>query len=207
MALVLKTLPHPEKKGVWILSLGEGVIEREIDSAIFGKTPKRHFASSYEALEEFEEQFFKIEYRLAKVYLFRRLAIRGLFVHEARGLLQSCLVSDRVIFLLIEELQESGYLEDQRLVEALIHSYQRRRLGPRAIEQKLRSRGLQPAQWRGFQELLQDREGQIEEVRHLLVTRYKGKNLEDRKQRQQVIGSLLRRGFSWDLLRPIFEFE
>lgn len=65
------------------------------------------------------------------------------------------------------------------------------------ILSKLRQKGLSPQTLSHIEPSLSPTE-EFNAIQHLLETRYRSKDLKDRKTRQKVFAALMRKGFSYE---------
>jgi|LakMenE18May11ns_1017448.scaffolds.fasta_scaffold9830110_2 SOS response regulatory protein OraA/RecX len=142
----------------------------------------------------------KTEYKKARGYALKRLALKSYSTPEMRRRLQQKLISDEIIEPLLKDLVEKGYINDREWTEGFIRSQVRKRTGIHVIKAKLQQKGIPLDQ---IDEALTEAgvaKSQSELIKNLLETRYKSKNLNNLKQRRQVIAALARKGFSLDAI-------
>lgn len=101
--------------------------------------------------------------------------------------------SDRVI----QECIERGYLNDRLWAESFVRVQKGKKYGQSIIAQKLKLKGIDSSIISEVLEKYQDEEVDVENLRKLLETRYRSRKLEDPREKQKVIASLLRRGFDY----------
>jgi regulatory protein len=174
---------------------------KEVDISIFGSRPS---FPKFHSLTELEEFFLQLEYRGAKSFAYKRLSIKPLSTAELRRQLKERKVSEKNTDAVIQELTNLGYLNDEEWIESFIRSQSNRQKGPQAVAAKLKWKGLKEEE---FQEPLQemmDDEVQKEGIQKLLSTRYRSKDLQDRRERDKVIAALVRRGYSLDVIFSVF---
>lgn len=97
---------------------------------------------------------------------------------------------------LIEEFQQKGYINDSEWLEAFIAAKERCGNSPLAIGAKLRNKGVP-------REVIMDLLGAHspeEALKQAIYKKTKGKIVEG-PEKQKLIASLLRKGFSWNLIR------
>jgi regulatory protein len=111
---------------------------------------------------------------------------------ELRAALLKRLIPEESITAIVKELTDLGYLDDSEWTASFIRGQQRKGKGPRAIQHKLRQRGIA---YEHLNEDLTNPEKQREQLAALLNTKYKTRNLKDPKERAKVMTSLARRGF------------
>lgn len=176
-----------------IVILWEGEPWRNVHTAIFGKKPSLPQNSS--TLEEFEYEFSRLEYGLAKAYAYRRLASMSMLSSNLAKSMRTRYVSDEVIKRIIDELTSLGYLNDQEWTKSFVRVQAQKKMGPKAIVAKLAARGISPEL---FEEYLKDITAEKDQrtlICELLATKYRKRNISDFRERQKVVAALLRRGF------------
>jgi len=191
---------HPERREVLIICC-DGEVWREVHTSIFGRKPS---FEGCESLEQLSNQFFSLEYRLAKQYAVRRLAAQSLPSAALKRALEERLVSESTTAKLIQEFCELGYINDQQWTESFVRHQVERKLGPRMIAQKLSRKGISKEFAAKALEKANHPGQQQKALAHLLETRYRQRNLNNFKERQKVIASLIRRGFDLAVILDYF---
>ena len=110
-----------------------------------------------------------------------------------------------IIDQVIEKLEGLGYVDDAGYARSLAQNMARSgKYGPRAIRQKLRSRGL-PAEL--VREAVEEASGEMDEyetARELAERRIERlRSVDPAKRRQRLYAFLIRRGFSADVVRDV----
>lgn len=184
--------PSTERQSVLTIFC-DGSPWRDLHTAIFGRRPAlpQHCLS----IEEFTEQFFELEYRMAKNYAIRRLSLQGMLSNALARALKERLVSDRVIQNVVEEFVSLGFINDQEWAASFVRSQSNKKMGPRAIAQKLASKGVRGEKLEAALEKSWDSSEQKQLILQLLKSRYAKRDLSDFKERQKVVAALVRRGF------------
>ncbi|HMD14195.1 MAG TPA: RecX family transcriptional regulator [Bacteroidota bacterium] len=151
------------------------------------------------------------EIALAKQKAMRLLHYRMRSVHEMRHRLTEKKFPPAVIDTVMEQLQNTGLLDDLVFAKACIHDLQLKKpAGMRLLRQHLLKRGVPQAI---INEVLQDSPGHDDEF-HMALTAAKAqlkrlqssrKKTEIQKQQQRLAGFLTRRGFSWSVITPILK--
>lgn len=176
----------------------DGEVWQTVHLSIFGKFPKFPEGSK----EELEERFKALEYKGAKNFILRRLAMKNYHSAELIEALSKRQVDMTVIRSLLAEFIGLGYSDDEAWLNSYIRSLRNRRFGFRSIEIKLRGKGIETSEILEAIETVKASEGEEENERHsidrLLASRYKNRDLSDRKEQQKVIAGLMRKGFSCD---------
>jgi regulatory protein len=147
------------------------------------------------SLADLEEAFTALERKGALCHAMKKLAMKSYSTFEMRRILEEKLVSSEMVEQVIEDCIQRGYLNDGLWLESFVSNQTARRKGPGAIRQKLRLKGVPLDQIEGILSSMQTKEGQQEQITYLLKTRYKSRRLKEKKERDKVIASLMRRGF------------
>lgn len=189
--------PSTERQSVLTIFC-DGSPWRDLHTAIFGRRPAlpQHCLS----IEEFTEQFFELEYRMAKNYAIRRLSLQGMLSNALARALKERLVSDRVIQNVVEEFVSLGFINDQEWAASFVRSQSNKKMGPRAIAQKLASKGVRGEKLEAALEKSWDSSEQKQLILQLLKSRYAKRDLSDFKERQKVVAALVRRGFDVSMI-------
>lgn len=94
-------------------------------------------------------------------------------------------------------LTERGLMDDGRLAESLVRSYERRGYGQMRIRQELKKRGIERETMDGA---LEDFTADLSKMTALLDKRLRG-DLSDRKEVDKAVAALQRRGYRWEDIR------
>jgi regulatory protein len=143
---------------------------------------------------------YAIEYQQAKKYALKRLSLQPMLSTTLSRSLKKRLVSEPVIQTIIQECRELGILNDEEWAASFVRGQTNRKTGPRAIAQKLASKGIRGEQLEKALEGAWDGEKQKGCIESLLKSRYGKRNLADYKERQKVISSLVRKGFDLSIV-------
>lgn len=166
--------------------------------SIFGKSPKFPEAS----MEELEEKYRALEYKGAKSFLLRRLAMKNYHSTELTAALMKREVHESAIISILDEFSQLGYLDDKAWLGSSIRSLRQQRFGFKAIAMKMRVKGIEEHEVLEAIKIVKESEGEEENEQHsitrLLDTRYRSRDLSDRKEKQKVVNGLMRKGFSLD---------
>lgn len=183
----------PSRKDRLILVVN-GEEFRFLHTAVYGKHPK---FSSFANLDEWNRYFSQLEYSKARNYALRRLSAQGYHSTSLANLLKERYIAPNVIHQVITYCQSIGFLNDVAWIQNFVRSH-RKKMSLSLIKRKLGAKGInfEPVQF-DSDHLEQERES----IKHLILTKYRKKNLEDFKERQKVIASLMRRGFSYNEIR------
>lgn len=98
------------------------------------------------------------------------------------------------------KMEEQGFINDERLASSLAERYaSSKKWGPRRILQELYQKGIPMDLAKAATEELET--DFSESVEFHLSSKYRGRDLSDRKEVQKVIQGLLRLGFDYDTVR------
>lgn len=189
--------PKEGKKEVLTLFV-EGEEWRDIHTSIFGRCPS--FPSECASWEEWKEFFSTFETRQVKNYVIRRLAAQSYHTLQLKKLLAERLVSASLSSKVIQEYVQLGYLDDKAWIESFVRG-QSRRHSQRAILFKLQAKGIPVEQCTEILERFQDPDQEKQKILRLLQTRHRSKDLQDPADKRKVVASLMRKGFSFDLIK------
>jgi len=175
----------------------------DVSTTIFGKKPS--FPKEVDTLDAWEELFKRTELAKTKSFALKKLSIRSYSSHEMKSLLAKANVSQEAISAVIDVCKEYGYLNDTSWLENFIRMESQKKRGPTIIAQKLRHIGFPQNDIREALQTLSSPDDQKQQILTLLHTKYKSRNLQERKDKEKTIGALLRRGFDLDLVREVLE--
>lgn len=134
-------------------------------------------------------------YRQAKVYALNRLSSKAYLTKDLRDSMKRKEFLSEHIERILEECRQLGYLNDDEWLDGFVRGQISKKKGPQAIISKLFQKGFSRDKIR---EVIEGLDSQTDNIRQLLNTKYKNKDLSDFKEKQKVIASLARRGFSFD---------
>lgn len=186
-----------ERSSIWTI-LCDDQPWREVHGSIVGRHPI--WSQKCETLDQLDAQFSAFEYQKAKLYAVKRLSLQAMLSTALVRSLKERLVSETTIHRIIEEFLNEGLLDDESWAQSFVRTQTARKVGPRAITQKLARKGLKREE---LQEVVQDAwesEDQKALVMQLLKSRYVRRNLSDYAERQKVVASLIRRGFDLSVI-------
>lgn len=192
--------PKEGNQTLWEVCV-EGEKWREVHRSIFGRKPRLPLISDEKQLEA---AFDTYEYGRVKGYVLWRLSKQSFHSEQLKKQLRDKSVPESTVDQVIEEFKRLNLLDD----EAWMHSFarvQKKRYGLRLVRQKLQAKGFSRET---IQKLTDHWEEEGEEegvIDQLLKTRYRKKNLSDVKERQKVIASLIRKGFSYSQIEAALE--
>lgn len=196
--LKIKIVSPETYSKVWDIFI-EGEKVCTVHRSIFGKTPK---FSSITCLSEWEPLFDKAEYQRVRGYVIWRLSTQSYHSDQIKKLLRERFVREKTINRIIQEFSTSGYFNDEEWLISQIRLLERR-YGARAVLFKLKQKGLSSDVLVQARDLLMSSEGEKEAISRLLETKYRAKNLSDFKEKQKVIASLMRKGFSYEVIQNV----
>lgn len=194
----IECLPKDGRRGVFVIYIDDD-LWREIHASIFGRKPSLPKTST--TLNEFAALFEQLEYRGAKQYALKRLTLKGQPSSELEMSLEERFVAPNTIKRVVEECRVLGYLNDQQWIESFIRCQLARKLGPQAIVMKLQAKGIAREVAKASVSQMADGEMQNQSIHQLLNTRYRSRDLTDYRTKQKVIASLIRKGYSIDVIR------
>jgi regulatory protein len=180
---------------------------RTVHISIFGKKPSFPNVS----LEELEDQFARLEYKGAKAFLLRRLALKNYHSEELRKALKQREVTSTTIDTLLGEFQAQGYLNDVAWLSSFIRTLRLQRFGFKAIILKLRMRGISEDEvLNSIEDLKESEDDDSDErasIKKLLLTRYRSRELSEKKERDKIIAALVRKGYQLDDIFAVIKSE
>lgn len=167
----------------------------DIHTSIFGMRPK--FPLEADTLSEWEQQFYQLEHEQAKRYVLKRLSERAFHSAELVKALKERHVSEQTADQIIQKCFQLGFLNDEEWVDRFIQGQLRRRYSLKAIAQKLHARGISSEIAKKATHEHKNPATETASIVHLLNTRYQSRNLQERREKEKVIASLMRKGFSF----------
>jgi len=169
-----------------------GELWRTVSPRLFGKNPQ----FDVQSIEELEE----LEYRQALLFAVRSLSAKSQHSLELHKKILDLGASRKVVKRVIDELMHLGYLDDQMWCEDFVSAQVAKKMGKHAILQKIKMKGISIEECQEILHRHMTDELEEEQIKALMATKYRKKDMNDPKQRQQVVAGLMRRGFSWDLI-------
>lgn len=195
--------PHAEKKDIFTVFIDEEPW-RNIHSAVFGRYPKPFKPQA--SREEWNVTFQALEYRKTKEYVLRRLSAKSYHSSQLKKLLKERLVDPKIVDRLIQECTDWGFLNDKAWLDSFMRVH-RKKYSKRAIEAKLRVKGIPVEVLKDLLDEWNDPEEEIKIIQTLIKTKYRSKNLGDFKDKQKVIASLMRKGFGFTQINSVFNMS
>ena len=98
-------------------------------------------------------------------------------------------------------LEDLGAIDDAAYARLVARHYGQRGYGPGRVREELRRRGVPKELW---EEALAELPDSGEAIRALLAKKARG-DLSDPRERRRLGAALLRRGFSWEEIRPALD--
>lgn len=174
---------------------------RDIHTSIFGK----NFSFPPCATRtEWKVFFEKWEYQRVKNYVIWRLSTQPYHSEQLQKLLRERLVRQQTITKVLEECLSSGYLNDEAWIESFMRNQQKKN-GLRSILLKLQAKGLTAETVQEIRSNWNRPEEEKEAILSLLRTRYRSKNLNDFREKQKTIASLMRKGYAFEQIQSALE--
>lgn len=176
----------------------DSAVWKIVHLSIFGRNPRFEDASS----QELEEKFKELEFKGARAFIIRRLSLKNYHSAELAASLKKREVSQGTIDSLLKEFSRLGYVNDSSWLASTIRVLRQQRYGYNAIKWKLSQKGIEEAEIveainRG-KRLEDESNDECASIEKLLETRYRNRNLSDRKEKQKVVAGLARKGFKLD---------
>jgi regulatory protein len=135
------------------------------------------------------------EFEKARAYALKRLGMKSELSSDLKKALLRKGYSEDIADKIVYECQQLGYLNDDEWIERYIDRFSRTK-GARSIAYALQCKGIDSDPVKEKIAALKPQEP--DQINHLLHTKYAKKDLSDPKQKQKVIASLARKGFSLD---------
>lgn len=142
-----------------------------------------------------------MQYEAAKAYLIRVLARKSYSTLELIKKMKDRGVESEIIERLINEFKEKGYVNDREWLENYTRSCLNKHESPSRIKMKIRNKGFSEKVAQSAVSLFSEGASSTESIAHLLKTKYKNRDLSDFHEKQKVIASLMRKGFSFDEIK------
>jgi len=146
-----------------------------------------------------------IDYKEAKRLLLKKLGMKSYATLELKGWLKEKGVESAISEQLLEEFQQLGYLNDTAWLASFVRVQRARRYGSRTIALKLMQKGFSKEQIAAAL-ASDDPADEGAAIQKLLESRYRSRDLKNPRERQKVVASLMRRGFSLDLIFKTLKF-
>lgn len=175
----------------WVLIKLDGELFRKLHVSIIGSAPELPAEADEETLAA---HITRLETHGSRQYALRKVAAQAMLSMQLRDALKERGVKPQIIAPIIDEFQQSGYLNDDDWIASYVRVQKLKKAGPQAIFQKLRMKGVPEELVKSH---LQEDNPQ-DRIKQLIATKYSGRNLDDYKERQKVIAALARKGYSFD---------
>jgi regulatory protein len=144
------------------------------------------------------DQFDLLEYKKVKVFVYKKLSQKNYCSHELKKILTEYLVSPVVIKSVLDDCQNLGYINDNEWLKSFIRSAKTKKCGPFWILQKLMSKGIDKDTAKEALNAEDSSEDRVARIQELLKTRYRTRDLTNYSEKQKVVASLVRKGFSFE---------
>lgn len=189
-----------EKKDIFTLFVDEEPWA-QFHKRIFGKKPQFLAKNLTELCEEFVEK----EWALARNFAIKCLAKKSYHSRELKRLLEESLVNEAIIDEVILECRQMGYLDDEDLINRVVQRDKARRDGPRKILWKICRKGIHDEGIEKQVEATYPEDEQLMQIKKLLETRYRTRDLTSPSEKQKVAAALARKGYSFELINQVLE--
>ena len=190
----LKAEGSRDRWQIWV----DGELWKEVHTSIFGRHPKFPSLSSESNLET---TFDTYEYQRVRNYVIWRLSSQAYHSEMLKKLLRNKCVQSHTIERVIQEFQEKGLLDDALWIQFFMQS-QQKRYGMKVILAKLYAKGLTKESLEKISEEWQH-SSEEENIRRILETKYRRKDLSDYKERQKAFVYLSRKGYSFETIQQV----
>jgi regulatory protein len=198
--VITKIVPqknHPERKSVYI----DGKLAFGISADLLhnhGLEENKHLTPL-----ELKRILWSVDKAKLKERAFRLLAFRPRSEKEIRQKLRLKGAGNKLIEQVVEELKEKGLIDDQKFAASWAESrISNRPMGKFLLRRELMQKGIKKETIEGVIEKAYSEEDEVELARNLLQRKAKTyKNLEDVKTKKRMMDFLLRRGFSYEVVR------
>ncbi len=166
-----------------------------VHTSLFGN--KLPLLEKCSTLEELQTLFATLEKKAAKDNTLYHLGRQSLSEGQVRQKLVRRQVSAAAIEEVILDCRRLGYLNDLQWAQGVVRK-EKRISGPYLIAQKLKFKGASEPLIKKVLEETQAVSSQEEDIRRLIEGRYRSKDLTNLREKQKVMASLQRRGFSFE---------
>lgn len=167
-----------------LLLLREGEVWREVSKSLFlnelRKIPPREIIEGFSVIEE----------RVGKRYALYLLSRKAMLSTDLEGKLTAKGISEKTARHIVEYCKDKGFLDDAQEIERMIAKEQRKGYGARAIQFKLRQKGVALRNIDGINE----KEAVVKWIAKQKI------EWSDRDAVNKLIAKLLRRGFSSEVV-------
>jgi regulatory protein len=198
--MIVKFRLKEGRRDYWEILI-DGEKWREVHRTIFGSKPVFPPVSSMEDLKTVFEAY---ESHRVKGYLLWRLSKQSYHSEQLAKLLRDRLVQIQTITHVLGEFQDKGYLNDKLWLKNFFQ-IENKRGSLRLILAKLYKKGFSKETLKELSEEWNNPEEEETTLLYLMNTRYRNKDFTDRKTKQKVTASLLRKGFSFEQIKGAFK--
>ncbi|MGR3951455.1 MAG: RecX family transcriptional regulator [Chlamydia sp.] len=193
-----KTVSRP---AIYHLSF-DGEEWRKIGASIIGRESQlQEIAKLAQNRDEVEELLKIGEKRGAFAFLLKHLALRAMTEYEVQTLLTRHFVEANTIQETLQKVVRDGYVSDASMIESLIKRYLEQKKSCRDIEIRLERRF-------GRRISIESSASDATTLQNLMEKRYMKEVVAaegDYKKRHKLIAKLVRKGFSYELVRSLIQ--
>lgn len=183
----------------------------KVKTIFVDEEPWRDIHCSIFGYQKFEiksiEQFELLEQKKVKSFVYKKLAQQNYSSHGLTKILKDFLVPKVLIQAVIQDCQDLGYINDEDWLKSFIRGAKAKKNGPRTILQKLLAKGFDKETASVALENEDSPKDRVMRIRKLLETRYKKYDLKDYKEKQKVVASLVRKGYSFEDILPCLSMD
>lgn len=147
--------------------------------------------------EEFLSVFRELELRIARAEAVRLLARKGYFSHEMRQKLLLKGLSEEAVSQVVQACVQKGYIDDAGRAQGVVRRELKKGHGLRYIDRMLQSKNVA----RGTVLATEEETS----LRAYLRKQSSKIDLSDKQQRTKLIAKLLRRGYSYEMVRSVLD--
>ena len=187
---------HDYYKDRWQIFINDE-LWKEVHRTIFGKNLS---FPAVDNLNDWLQLFNDFERKRVKGYVLWRLSSQSYHSEQLAKLLRDRLVSESMINQIIFEFKSKGFLDDENWINNYLAQKQKS-CSLKKITSTLYSKGLSRDTIDMISEEFKDPVSELDSILKLLKNRSKSKDLSDYKEKQKFIASLMRKGFSFDLIK------
>lgn len=137
----------------------------------------------------------------ARQWALKKIAAQPVLSQQLEKSLRERGVSPSTIEQIISDFKRVGYLNDEEWIASFVRVQKMKRVGPQMIVQKLKMKGV-PAEL--IAPYMED-DSTKERIKELLKSKYARRDLTDYKEKQKVVASLARKGYSFEDVFQVIE--
>ncbi len=154
-----------------------------------------------ESKERLLSQLAEMEATGARQWALKKIASQPVLSKQLEKSLYERSVSRATVEQIISDFKRLGYLNDEEWIASFVRVQKLKKVGPQMIVQKLKMKGAP-------EELIaphMEDNSTKERIKELLATKYAKRDLSDYKERQKVVASLARKGYSFEDVFQVIE--